>query len=79
MLTDRPDVPRTPFGRLKPPNGVFWGYIRTRLQFKRKFVRVLRFRQILLTLFKKSTRANQKFEMATIFQHGHHAIISAME
>ena len=22
MLTDRPDVPRTPFGRLKPPNGV---------------------------------------------------------
>ena len=25
MLTDRPDVPRTPFGRLKPPNGVFFG------------------------------------------------------
>ena len=28
---------------------------------------------------KMSTRANQKFEMATIFQHGRHAIISAME
>ena len=41
MLTDRPDVPRTPFGRLKPPNGVYWGDIRTRLQFKRKFVRGL--------------------------------------
>ncbi len=41
MLTDRPDVPRTPFGRLKPPNGVFWGDTRTRLQFKRKFIRVL--------------------------------------
>ena len=41
MLTDRPDVPRTPFGRVKPPNGVYWGDIRTRLQFKRKFVRVL--------------------------------------
>ena len=25
MLTDRPDVPRTPFGRLKPPNRVFGG------------------------------------------------------
>ena len=24
MLTDRPDVPRTPFGRLKPQM-VFWG------------------------------------------------------
>ena len=33
MLTDRPDVPRTPFGRLKPPNGVYWGDIRTCLQF----------------------------------------------
>ena len=41
MLTDRPDVPHTPFGRLKPPNGVYWGDIRTRLQFKRKFVRGL--------------------------------------
>ena len=25
MLTDRPDVPRTPFGRLKPTNVFFWG------------------------------------------------------
>ncbi len=25
MLTDRPDVPRTPFGHLKPPNGGFGG------------------------------------------------------
>ena len=41
MLTDRPDVPRTPFGRLKPPNGVYWGDVRTCLQFKRKFVRCL--------------------------------------
>ena len=46
MLTDRPDVPRTPFGRLKPPNGVpllgvleFFGGgdTRTRLQIKRQF------------------------------------------
>ena len=25
MLTDRPDVPRTPFWRLKPPFGGVWG------------------------------------------------------
>ena len=30
MLTDRPDVPHTLVGRLKPPNGVFWGQTQER-------------------------------------------------
>ena len=30
MLTDRPDVSHTPFGRLKPRNGFFWGQTRER-------------------------------------------------
>ena len=37
MLTGRPDVPRTPFGRLKPINGVFVGDTKTRLQVKLPF------------------------------------------
>ncbi len=37
MLTGRPDVPRTPFGRLKPQNGVFGGDTRPRIQFKGQF------------------------------------------
>ena len=35
MLTDRPDVPHTLLGRLKPPKWAFFGAdTRTRLQFK---------------------------------------------
>ena len=30
MLTDRPDVPHTPLGRLKPPNGRFGGQTQER-------------------------------------------------
>ena len=30
MSTDRLDVPRTPFGRLKPQNGGFWGQAQER-------------------------------------------------
>ena len=34
MFTDRPDVPHTLLGRLKPPNGFLGADTRTRLQFK---------------------------------------------
>ena len=30
MLTDHPDFPRTPFGRLKPQNGFFGGQAQER-------------------------------------------------
>ena len=36
MLTGRPYVTRTRFGRLKPRNGFFGGDTRTRLEFKRQ-------------------------------------------